>query len=433
MHELTSHEITLFLVVLGIMLILARILFRIGQYFRIPTLAAELLAGILLGPTVLGYLFPHLHETLFPEEGGLQNAYDILFNLSVVMLLFFAGLELDFNLLTKSKKSIAITSLLSIFLPLSVGIWAGWQYFDFFHGFVFSAAPFVFPLIFGTLISLTALAIIVRILLAQNILNSQVGITIVGTALVTDVVGWLLFSSILIYANPTIENIQIIYTVFYILLFFTVMFLISSCKKFMVKLFAQKEDTETGSGYDISLLLGACLLSGAFTNAINIHPTLGAFIAGIVCRRIIGENSFIFEQLRTFIMNFFAPIFFISIGLRLNFFEELNIPMVLGVFVLLCIVKLFAATLGARLSGFSLRPALIVGVSLNARGAMDIIMGAIALKIGLIGNQLFVSFVIIAVVISLILESLIETLLKGLSKQDLGNEVNRSEMTPISG
>src|SRR5271155_5264333 len=113
MHSLTTHEITIFLVVVGLMLILARFLFKIGRYFRLPTLVAELLAGIILGPTVLGYIFPEMHQILFPEEGGLQNAYDILFNLSVIMLLFLGGMELDFHLLTKSKKSIFITSILA--------------------------------------------------------------------------------------------------------------------------------------------------------------------------------------------------------------------------------------------------------------------------------------------------------------------------------
>jgi Kef-type K+ transport system membrane component KefB len=418
MHALSSHEVTVFLVVVGCMLILARLLFKIGRYFHIPQLVAELLAGIIMGPTVLGNVFPELHAICFPEGVGLAGAYDILFNLSVVMLLFLAGMELDFHLLTKSKKSIFITSALAIGFPLSVGVWAGWKYFSFFHGFVFSAAPFVFPLIFGTIVSLSALAILVRILMQYNILNSPIGITVVGTALVTDVVGWLLFSSILTYANPSLDNIQIIYTIFYIIIFFLSMFLFSSSKKFMAKIFSESDASKTEVSYDISMLFGICLLAGAFTNAINIHPSLGAFISGIVCRRIIGENPYLFEQLQMFIMNFFAPIFFISIGLKVNFFTELNIPMFLAIFVLACTMKLLGAVLGAYISGFSFRPALIIGAALNARGSMEIIMGAIAFKIGLIGSQLFVSFVLLAVITGSISGPILVKLLKGLPNPD---------------
>lgn len=408
MHALTSHDVTVFLIVVGMMLILARFLFKVGQFFRIPTLVAELLAGIILGPTILGYVFPDLHSYFFPETGGLPSAYDSLFSLSVVMLLFLGGMEIDFSLVIKSKKSIAYTSLLAIVIPFVVGTWAGWHYFDFLHGFVFSAAPFVFPLTFGTIVALSALPLIVRLLMEYEVLNSPIGITTIGSALVTDLVGWCLFSSILIYANPTIENIQILYTIFYIIVFFAVMLAISSCKTFMANLFSQKGE----QSYDISMLLGACFLSGAFTSAIQIHPTLGAFIAGIVCRRIVGDNTHILKQLEIFILNFFAPIFFISIGLKLNFLEALNIPMILFVFCLACVTKLIGAFLGASLSGFTARSAFTIGLLLNGRGAMEILMGAVALKIGLIGTQLFVTFVIVAVVTLLLVEPSIRFLLK---------------------
>jgi Kef-type K+ transport system membrane component KefB len=418
MHALTSHDITVFLVVVGIMLILARLLFKVGRYFKIPLLVTELLAGIILGPTVLGYAFPEMHAICFPKVGGLANAYDILYTLSVVMLLFLAGMELDFHLLTKSKKSIFITSILAICFPLGVGIWAGWHYFSFFHGIVIPSAPLAFPLVFGTLAALSALSTIARILMVNNILNTSFGITVVGTALVTDVVGWFLFSSILTYANPNLANVQIIYTLFYIVTFFLVMFMISSSKNFVVRLFSHSHGSNAELSYDMSMLFGICLLSGAFTNAINIHPSLGAFISGIVCRRIIGKNSYLIEQLKMFIMNFFAPIFFISIGLKVNFFEELNIPIVLGVFFLAGATKLFGATLGAYLSRFSFRRSLLIGVSLNTRGSMEIIMGAIALKIGLIDSQLFVAFVISAVITILIAEPIIAILLKGSPEED---------------
>jgi len=412
MHLLTSHDVTLFLVVIGIMLILARLLFKVGRYFHIPLLVAEVLAGVILGKSVFGRIFPEAFQLFFPSHAALASAYDALYTLSVVMLLFFAGMELDFHLVAKSKKSVFITATLAIIFPLAIGVWAGINYFSFFQGVVVPSAPFAFSFVLATLIALSALSTIARVLLHLKILNSSFGIVIIGSALVTDIVGWFLFSSILTYANPTLANAQILYTLFYILLFLALMFALSSSKNFLRPFFLHSEGKNGEIFYDLSLLFGICLLSGAFTNAINIHPSLGAFVSGILCRRIVGDNSYLLEHLKAFIMNFFAPIFFISIGLKIDLFNEFNISMVLAVFFLASIAKLIGAFLGAFLSGFSARSSLLIGVSLNTRGSMEIIMGSIALKAGLISAELFVSFIMTAIITILIAEPIIQLLLK---------------------
>lgn len=321
------------------------------------------------------------------------------------MLLFVAGMELDFSLFAKEQRGIIFTTIFSILIPFIVSVYCGWQFFDFFHGITYPAAPFVFPLIFGLIITLTSLPIIVRVLITHNLHNTRLGITIIGTAVVTDLIGWLGFSAILIYANPAMGNIQILYTFLYIALFFILTIVISSNRKLMKKLLTVKT-TKDEPSYDIAMLFGICLLSAAFTNIIHIHAALGAFFAGIVCKRITSDNHEIAEQLSTFVMNFFAPIFFISIGLKLNFIENMNFFMVLAVFVLSCATKIFGTYIGALLGGFNTQSSLIIAAGLNARGAMEVIMGAVALKIGLIYPQLFVAFVISAIITSLMAEPL---------------------------
>ena len=169
MHALTSYELTVFLFAIGSMLILARILSKIGRRFNIPTLVAELFAGVILGPTLLGLFFPETHLFFFPETGGLPDAYDALISISIVMLLFFSGMELDFTLLAKQTKPILCASIFALSIPFAVGFWFAWQYFDFLQGIEISAAPFIFPLTFGTIIAVSALAIIARILKENNI------------------------------------------------------------------------------------------------------------------------------------------------------------------------------------------------------------------------------------------------------------------------
>jgi len=397
MHALTSSELTIFLFAVGLMLALARFLARIGRRFNVPTLVTELVAGIVLGPTLLGFFFPETHIFFFPDVGNLPDAYDTLFSLSVVMLLFTAGLELDFNLLTKQTKAIFLTSSCAIFIPFIAGFFFALHFFDFLHGTEISASPHIFPLTFATIASISALAVITRTLMEHNIINSALGVTVLGTALLTDLFGWFAYSSVIVYANAAMENIQILYTLLYIIGFFGLVFFISGKQRVMRKIFT-KEVSQTGEpAYDLALLFGICLLTAAFTNGIHIHSSLGAFIAGIIGRRIIGGESPVLKQVELFVMNFFAPIFFISIGLKLNFFQSLDLMLVVVIFAFLCCTKIISGYLGARLSGFDSSQAAIIGGTLNSRGAMEIIMGALALNMGLIDSYLFVSFVVASI------------------------------------
>jgi Kef-type K+ transport system membrane component KefB len=408
MTTMSSHETTIFLIVLGGMLILARILSRWGERFNLPTLTAEVLAGIILGPTILGYAFPELYQTLFPQTGSLPEAYDTIFSISVIMLLFLAGMHLDFSLFTKGKKSIVTTSLFGISIPFIIGGYFAWKYPDFFYATEFSIAPYEFQLTFATIIAISSLPVIARILMQQNMMNTTMGLTVLGTAVVSDLVGWFALASILVYTNPVVQNINILYTIFYIIIFFAATYFISGKKVWMNKLLAIKEKHSNEPAYDIAFILGLCLLSAAFTNAINIHPSLGAFIAGIVCKRIIGGEGAVYKQLELFIINFFAPIFFISIGLKLNFIENFNFWMIVATFMIATAGKLIGGTLGAHLGGYSWKPAVAIGFILNVRGSMEIIMGAVALKAGLIGPQLFVTFVIVAIATSLVAQYIVE-------------------------
>ncbi len=240
--------------------------------------------------------------------------------------------------------------------------------------------------------------------MGHNILNTPIGITILGVSLITDLVGWFFYSSILVYVNAAQSNMQILYTLLYIITFFAVMFFISGQKKIMNKVFSQKEGPRANVSYDLAMLLGICLLTASFTNAIHIHSSLGAFIAGIMCRRIMGENLELLKQLEVFILNFFAPIFFISIGLKLNFAANFNLLIVLAVFAFACFSKLIGSYIGARLAGIPNRQSGAIAFGLNSRGSMEIIMGALALKMQLIGSSLFVAVVLVAVITSFIAE-----------------------------
>jgi Kef-type K+ transport system membrane component KefB len=162
----------------------------------------------------------------------------------------------------------------------------------------------------------------------------------------------------------------------------------------------------------LSLSLGLCLLCAAFTEFIHIHAILGAFIAGIA----IGDSVHLREQAREimhqFVTNFFAPLFFVSIGLKVDFIQYFDWFIVGVVLILACVGKVVGASLGARLGGMDWRQALAVGFGLNARGAMEILLGSLAFQAGLITQPIFVALVVMALVTSVTSAPMIRYFLK---------------------
>jgi Kef-type K+ transport system membrane component KefB len=163
----------------------------------------------------------------------------------------------------------------------------------------------------------------------------------------------------------------------------------------------------------LSISLGICFLSAAFTEIIGIHAILGAFIAGIA----VGDSVHLREEAREiihqFVTNIFAPLFFVSIGLTVDFHAFFDLNLVLGILVLSYLGKIIGAFIGARIGGFPNRESLAIGFGLNARGAMEIILGTLALNAGLINEKIFVALVIMALVTSLTSGPMIRLLVPG--------------------
>jgi Kef-type K+ transport system membrane component KefB len=222
---------------------------------------------------------------------------------------------------------------------------------------------------------------------------------IIASAMFNDLIGWLIFSLVLSLTNTQAEHLSLWYTVAYILGFG--LFMLTIGKKIIDKTLPWMQTKLSWPGGVLSISLGICLLSAAFTEAINIHAILGAFIAGIA----FGDSVHLREQAREiihqFVTNFFAPLFFVSIGLKVNFIENFNPLIVAIVLVLAFVGKVLGATLGARLGGMTRNHSLAVGFGMNARGAMEIILGTLALNAGLISKPIFVALVIMALVTSL--------------------------------
>lgn len=401
MAKLTHHDLIVFLVAISTMLIVSRVVAELGKRLKLPIVMGELLVGIALGPTVLGQLYPDLFNWLFPftTNPTISIALDGIFSLSVVMLLFVAGLEVQLPMVLRQGKAAISTGFMSMIIPFFTGYGVAWFFPEWFNIAPEGDAHFLFALFLGTALSISALPVIARILMDMNLFKTNIGMIIIASAMFNDLVGWLFFSLILSLSGQNTNHMNLGYTILYIVGFG--LFMLTIGRIILNRALPWIQTKLSWPGGVLAMCLGLCLLCAAFTESINIHAILGAFIAGIA----IGDSVHLREQAREiihqFVTNFFAPLFFVSIGLKVNFIENFDWLMVTVVMVLAYFGKVAGASIGARMGGMNRRQSLAIGFGLNARGAMEIILGTLALNAGLISQPVFVALVIMALVTSI--------------------------------
>jgi Kef-type K+ transport system membrane component KefB len=267
----------------------------------------------------------------------------------------------------------------------------------------------VYALFFGTAMAISAIPVIAKILLDLNLYKTRVGQIIMASAIFDDLTGWLMFSLILSMMGKEGEITSIWYTVGMILCFGLFMLFIG--KKIIDRALPWIQTKLSWPGGVLSICLGMCFLSAAFTERIGLHAILGAFIMGIAFGDSVHLHEKAREIIHQFITNIFAPLFFITLGLKVNFIQNFDITLVAIVLFLAVFCKLFGASLGAYMGGLSKRESLAVGFGMNARGAMEIILGTLALNAGLIDEKMFVALIVMALVTSMMSGPLMKKML----------------------
>ncbi len=398
--KLVSHDIIVLLIFIGGALILSRLFAELGKKFKLPVVLGELLVGIILGPTLLGKFYPELFAKFFPGQGtAARIALDGITQLAVIMLLFVAGLEVQLQLVLKQGKTAILTSLTSMIIPFGLGFVAAWFFPQFFN--MGKNDKLIYGLFFGIAMAVSALPVIARILMDLNLYKTKVGMTIMAAAVFDDLTGWLTFSFVLSMMNVENREIGNIWESAGLILGFGLFMLIIG-KRVINFVLPWIQKKMSWPGGVLALCLGFGFLGAAFTESIGLHAILGAFIVGIA----IGDSVHFREEARTiihqFVMSIFAPLFFVSIGLKVNFVENFDLQLVLIVLFLAMVCKIAGGYLGAWMGGMTKRESLAVGFGLNARGVMEIILGTVAHDAGLIDNKMLVALIIMALLTSLI-------------------------------
>lgn len=397
-----GNEFVLIILQMALILLIAHLFGSLVKRLHQPPVLGEILGGIVLGPTVIGSMFG-IHNTFFPIIGESYRVLQGVAYLGLISFVFIAGLEVDTTCISRQSRSTFITSLSSIILPFILGFGMVvlmprlWR--------IHNGDLGIFALFMGTALSISALPIIARILIDLDLLKKEIGVLIIGAATINDIVGWTIFALILSSLNVDINlSLNLGLTICVLIVSVCILYISGKDREYL--------KSPIWASF-IDLTAAAMLVAAVASEFIGIHGITAAFLAGVILSRRVVEKDLVLKVTYLPVMVVLAPIYFASIGLKIDFAANFDPATVLLIFSTACIGKILGAGLGAIAGGLPKRKAIAVGLGLNARGAMEIVLASTALDYGLIEGRIFVALVIMAlattVITGLTLPWLIET------------------------
>jgi Kef-type K+ transport system membrane component KefB len=378
------------------MLVGARVLGEVFQRLKQPAIVGELLAGIIIGPSILGLV-------------SFSKDYSFLSDISVFFLMFLAGLEMDPRELRKAGKQAIIVSVFAFVTPLLAGYYTGTLF-----GLASTQAWFM-----GLLLSITAVPVSAIILMQLGVLNTRLGNTVMAAAVINDIMSLVALSIIIQAAHSTavggghisyidlwLSIVKITLFVSAIILFYLIFGMKTSAGNALLQkvspLFRVLHTREAG----FSLLLIAAIGISLAASNMGLHFIIGTFFAGLVAnKQIIGKENFSkFHGIVSAItFGFFGPIFFGLIGVEINLQAISGLLPLFGALLAVAIVaKIGGAYLGVRIARFSGQAGLALAFLMNGRGAVELAIAAIGYAAGIIDTSLFSIAVAIGFVTTLI-------------------------------
>ncbi|KTG09114.1 hypothetical protein AUR64_15060 [Haloprofundus marisrubri] len=397
--------LTLF-VQLFVILSVALLLGRLARMVGMPAVVGELLTGVVLGPSLLGLVAPGVFGALFPATPEQFHLLEAISWLGVVFLLLTTGLEMDIDRLRRRAGSAALVSTTGVAVPFALGLGVAWVL----PGFLVVDADdrLALGLFLATAMSISAIPVIARILVETGLAARPVGQVMLASATLTDTAGWLLLSLVVGFAQFGQFDVDAAGLSLLALAAFTA-FAFTLGRRGTTALLRRVGTADGGVRGQVALVAAFALGSGALTAAFGFEATLGALLAGVA----VGRDALDVEARRVLedvSLGVFAPLFFGTAGLRVDLTLLANPAVALAGVALLLVAtvgKLVGVSGGALVAGFDRRDALAMGVGLNARGALEIVVASIGLAIGLLTPALYTIIVLVAIATSILAAALL--------------------------
>lgn len=373
---------------------MVRIFGYIFKKLKQPSVIGEIVAGIVLGPSVCGILFPDFFQFLF-QPSSLKNL-EIISQIGLVLFMFVIGMEVDFKVLKNKINQTLVISHAGILVPFLLGIIASfWIYEE----YASDSSDFLpFALFIGISMSITAFPVLARIIQERNMTKSHIGILTIASAANDDVTAWCLLAVVIAITKAGTFG-GALYTIIFTLIYIFVMFI--AVRPFLKKLGYLYCSKELINKTFVGFIFLVLIISSATTEILGIHALFGAFIAGVVMPSNFGFRKVMMEKVEDVALVFFLPLFFAFTGLRTEI-GLINTPELLLVCLLLILVavvgKIGGCSIAARLVGESWKDSLIIGTLMNTRGLMELVALNIGYELGVLPPSIFVILVIMALV-----------------------------------
>jgi Kef-type K+ transport system membrane component KefB len=387
---------------------------KVGQ----ARVIGEIIGGILVGPSVLGRLAPHLSATLFPPSSF--GPFETLSTVGLVLFLFLIGMELDYEQLYSHRVTAVMASGMSILLPFGMGALLAHSLRIRFAPHGIGSVPFV--LFLGIAMSITAFPVLARILEERNLQSTALGTTAILCAAVDDVVAWSLLAFALALVGgqdaPSSMLIRMTELVVYLVVMLGV---IRPLAAFLVRRYKKPKLTLELLG----VVVAGALLSAAATDKIGVHPLFGAFLCGVCFPRVPEWKVALRERLDMIVSVLLLPLFFALTGMRtrLDLLNDGTMWLWAGIVLLAAVFgKMGGAVLAARWTGQSWRDAVALGALLNTRGLVELIVLNIAYSVGAFTPTLFTMMVVMALVTTMLTAPILTLLgIRGTAKKQPGS------------
>ena len=378
------------------LMMVGRVLGEAMLRLRQPAVMGQLIAGLLLGPSFFGFLFPDLQHALFPKNTEQKAMIDAISQFGILLLLLLTGMETDLKLVRKTGRASLFASLMGIVIPFLCGVGLGEMLPD-------SMLPdpgkrLITSLFLGTALSIASVKIVAMVVREMNFMRRVVGQVILASAIVDDSIGWIIVSIIFSLAlHGSIETVSLAQSVIGTIVFMVASLTIGRRAVFFIIRWVN--DTFVSEFAVITAILVIMGVMALITYLIGVHTVLGAFVAGL----LVGESPIltrhIDEQLRGIITAFFAPVFFGIAGLTadLTILADPKIALfTIGLILIASVGKFTGAFVGAELGGLTKREGFALACGMNARGSTEVIIATVGLSMGALNQDLFTMIVAMA-------------------------------------
>lgn len=388
------HPLAILLAQIITIIVIARFIGWIFRKIGQPSVIGEIIAGIILGPSLLGLYFPEFSAALFPVEslGNLQ----FLSQIGLILFMFIIGIELDLKVLQNRAKEAIVISHASIVIPFALGI--GLAYFVYYRFAPEGIGFLPFSLFMGIAMSITAFPVLARIVQERGIHKTKLGAIVITCAAADDITAWCLLAAVIaiVKAGTFVSSMYVIgLAILYVI---AMLFVIKPFLKKIGELYGTKDNL---SKPVVAIFFLILIISSYLTEIIGIHALFGAFMTGVIMPDITKFRNLFIEKVEDVSVILLLPLFFVYTGLRtqIGLINDPYLYKVTGFIILVAVIgKFFGSALAAKFVGQSWRDSFIIGALMNTRGLMELVVLNIGLDLKVLTPEVFTMMVIMALV-----------------------------------